>query len=140
MALSIGLILTLLAACQLRIQQRVIEEGNRKQIGLWLAGHSSSKSETVFLEALGYIGYYSQLKMLNFPSLSSGEVIAARKKLQSHGAARLIRELRPDWLVLRLGEVQSIKGNDRDLFIPAYQTARVFDVSEEGNSHRWLAG
>ncbi len=67
----------LAVAVESRIQQREIEDGNRKQIGLWLREHAKSPHDTVFLESLGYIGYFSQLKMLDFPGLSSPEVVAA---------------------------------------------------------------
>jgi hypothetical protein len=140
LALITSLVLSTLAAYQLRIQQRVIEEGNRKEIGLWLARHSAAKSETVFLEALGYIGYYSQLKMLDFPGLSSREVIEARKRLGSDKAAALIRALKPDWLVLRPGEAQSIDTTDPDLFVHVYQPVKIFDVSDKVDSYRWLPG
>ncbi len=140
LALSLTITLSALAAYQLRIQQRVIEEGNRREIGLWLAAHSTSKSETVFLECLGYIGYYSQLKMLDFPGLSSQEVIKARKKLGSDETAGLIRALKPDWLVLRPGEVKTIEAADPDLFVRAYQKVKIFDVSDKVASYRWLPG
>ena len=65
--LSATLVLTLCAAYQLRIQQREIEDGQRKQIGLWLRQNADAKSDTVFLEPLGYIGFFSQLKMLDWP-------------------------------------------------------------------------
>jgi hypothetical protein len=129
-----------LAAYELRIQQRVIEEGNRKEIGLWLARHSASKSETVFLEALGYIGYYSQLKMLDFPGLSSREVVEARKRLGSDNVSALIRELEPDWLVLRPEEIQFVKAADPALFNHLYVPVKIFDVSDRVGAFRWLPG
>ena len=51
--LSATLLLTLCAAYQLRIQQREIEDGHRKQIGLWLRQNASAKSDSVFLEVWG---------------------------------------------------------------------------------------
>ena len=92
-------------AYQLKLQQNIIENGNRKEIGLWLKDHATP-NDTVFLEPLGYIGFYSQLKMLDFPGLSSQEVLSARKKLQTDRYAKLINELRPNWLVLRPREVR----------------------------------
>ena len=100
-ALALLLQVSLLAATawQMRIQQRVVETGVRRQIGEWLHAHAAP-GDTVFLEPLGYIGYFSQLKTYDFPGLSSPEVIAAVR----HGAksyVALIAALRPTWVVLR---------------------------------------
>lgn len=135
-----NLILTLCMGYQLRIQQRVIEDGNRKQIGLWLREHADSSNETVFLEPLGYIGYFSQLRMYDFPGLASPEVVAARKKLGTEEWAQLIPELEPDWLVLRPGEAESIHQKNQLLLTQSYSLVKIFDVSEQLDSYRWIPG
>ncbi len=139
-ALVITLLITLCAAYQLRIQQREIEDGNRKKIGLWLRQNAASAADTVFLEPLGYIGFFSQLKMLDYPGLCAPEVVAARKKLQSDDWAKIIAELRPDWLVLRSKEVDQIQQTDSLLLTQQYSIAQSFDVSEHIKSYRWLPG
>lgn len=89
----------LATAWQMRVQQTVVESGMRRAIGEWL-GRNARPGETVFLEPLGYIGYYSRLKTLDFPGLSSAEVVAAvRGGAKSYAA--LIEKLQPDWIVLR---------------------------------------
>ncbi len=138
--LLITLSLLLCSAYQLRIQQREIETGNRMQIGLWLKDNAASTSDTVFLEPLGYIGYFSQLKMLDFPGLSAPEVVAAQKKLKSNLWVKLIPELRPDWLVLRPTEAGPIQKADPLLLTQLYSVAKVFDVSERLKAYRWLPG
>lgn len=138
--IGVSLSLTLAAAYQLRVQQQVIEAGNRKQIGLWLASHASSRTDTVFLEPLGYIGFYSGLRMLDFPGLSSPEVVAARKRLGSDSATGLIRALKPDWLVLRKDEAASIGSCAPSLLTVTYAPAKVFDVSDRVRSHQRLPG
>jgi hypothetical protein len=97
----VGWALLLLAgsAWQLHWQQRLVE-GQRRQIGEWLRDHRDSAGDTVFLEPLGYIGYYSQLKMLDYPGLSSPEVVAARRRVGEDNGD-LIAALRPHWVVLR---------------------------------------
>jgi hypothetical protein len=140
LALTISLVLTVSAAWQLRVQQKVIEEGNRKQIGLWLARNAASKSDTVFLEPLGYIGFFSQLKMLDYPGLCSPEIVAARKKLGSDKAAGLIREVKPIWIVFRTAEVQRIRKSDPELFARMYDPVKIFDVSQTVRSYGWLPG
>ncbi len=136
----IHLLLTLASAYQLRIQQRIIEEGNRKQVGLWFRQHAASFKDTVFLEPLGYIGYFSQLKMYDFPGLASPEVVAAREKLGTEDWAQLIPELQPDWLVLRPGEATSIHQKNQRLLTQSYSLVKTFDVSEQLESYRWIPG
>ena len=138
--LIITLLLTLCSAYQLRIQQREIEDGNRKKIGLWLRANAASASDTVFLEPLGYIGFFSQLKMLDCPGLCAPEVVAAQKKLRSSNWEKLIPELHPDWLVLRLDETDSLRKADPSLLTQRYSMAKTFDVSERIKSYRWLPG
>ena len=133
-------VLTLCSAYQLRVQQREIEEGNRKQIGLWLRQNAASSLDTVLLEPLGYIGFYSQLKMLDWPGLCAPEVVAAEKKLNTADMATLIQELRPDWLVLRWEEVGAIQEGHPQLLTQVYSSAKVFDVSEHVASYHWLPG
>ena len=96
-------------AREMRVQQALIESGQRKQIGLWLKQHAVTAQDTVFLECLGYIGFYSNLKMYDFPGMSSPEMVAARR-LNGDWWPLLIGSLHPDWLVLRAGEVSAVAG------------------------------
>jgi len=123
---AVGLLFA--SARELKAQQSLIEEGNRKPIGLWLKANARSPLDSVFLEPLGYIGFFSGLKMYDFPGLSSPEVVAARHRLGTDLWAPLIRDLTPDWLVLRPGEVSRIRELDPDLLRDDYEIARVFDV------------
>jgi hypothetical protein len=87
------------SAWQMRVQQRVVENGARRPVGEWLHAHAAP-GDTVFLEPLGYIGYFSRLKTYDFPGLSSPEVVAAVKGGAKSYVA-LIEKLRPTWIVLR---------------------------------------
>ncbi len=91
----------------MRLQQAIIEDGSRRAIGLWLR-QNAAPGDTVFLESLGYIGYFSNLKTYDFPGLSSTEVVAARRKLATDDFDALIREVKPVWIVLRPGEARQI--------------------------------
>ena len=51
----------------MKIQQAEIEMGTRAKVGTWLREHSQP-GDTVFLEPLGYIGYFSGLRMHDFPA------------------------------------------------------------------------
>jgi hypothetical protein len=82
-----------------RLQQHYVEDEGRRQIGLWLREHATS-GNTVFLESLGYIGYFSQLKMLDVPGLSAPEVSRLIRSGRRDYAS-LIGALRPSWVVIR---------------------------------------
>ena len=139
-ALLATFLLLICSAWQMRVHQREVETGSRKQIGLWLRQHAASPSDTVFLEPLGYIGYFSQLKMLDMPGLSAPEVVAAERKLKSFKEAKLILELHPDWLVLRSWQADRVRAAAPGLLSEAYSTVKVFDLSERLASYRWLPG
>jgi hypothetical protein len=84
----------------------------------------------VFLECVGYIGYYSQLKMYDFPGMTSPEMVAARRTLHSDGCGLLIAYLHPDWLVLRPDEI-NLLSVDQTLWLELnYKPVKVFDVSQ----------
>jgi hypothetical protein len=85
----------------MKIQQRQVEQGNREAIGLWLRDHVRPR-ETVFLEPLGYIGFFSNARMLDWPGLVAPPVIQARKNGLTFVATAAA--LQPDWTVLRAWE------------------------------------
>lgn len=93
------MILLLCVAWQMRAQQRHVETGVRRSIGEWLRDNAAP-DDTVFMEPLGYIGYFSRLKTYDYPGLSSRDVVAAIRD----GATtypEIIARFRPRWLVLR---------------------------------------
>ncbi len=142
LGVSLQLVVLLAFAYELHWQQAVIEDGHRKQIGLWLRANASSPSDTVLMECLGYIGYFSGLKTYDMPGLSSPEVVATRRKL---GPAKdnmrwVIRDLMPDWVVLRPGEVASIHNDDPELLATMYRPARAFDVTDRISRLPFLPG
>jgi len=98
-----SVLLTGVQAHALRVQQTTIEEHGRKQIGLWLREHARP-GDRVFLEPIGYVGYFSQLKILDYPGLCAPEVSALiRDGHRSY--AELVDALHPEWLVLRPHEI-----------------------------------
>lgn len=123
---------TWVAARHVKVQQEVVEWGNRKVIGEWLRANASGPDDTVFLECLGYIGFFSQLKMYDYPGLGAAEVIAARRLTSSRIYPEcwdeLIEGLEPDWLVMRPLEIDVVRRNSPDLLESEYSLAKVFDV------------
>ncbi len=130
-ALLLGLNLWTAAAAarEFAAQQRWIENGNRERIGLWLHQHAAP-GDSVFLEPLGYIGYFSNLKTYDFPGMSSREVPKAIGYLGQDWVL-LIEELQPTWLVLRPGEVAPIQRNRPSLLTAYYHPAQDFDVRDQ---------
>jgi hypothetical protein len=122
---------------QLRWQQRLVE-GQRRAIGEWLRDHRETDRDTVFLEPLGYIGYFSQLKMVDYPGLSAPEVVAARRRV-GDDFGDLIAALRPHWVVLRpvrLSENPAALSR----FRADYQPVQGFDVAAKIQALPFLPG
>jgi hypothetical protein len=128
----------LAAAWQLRCQQSLIET-QRQQIGEWLHAHRESPRDRVFLEPLGYIGFFSQLKMLDYPGLAAPEVIAARRK-RGEDWIDLIEELQPEWIVARPGEPRSTNADRKAWFREHYRSVQTFDVGDKIDAIRFLPG
>lgn len=120
--------LTFSVARQVRVQQRLIEDGGRRQVGEWLRAHASA-SDTVFMEPLGYIGYFSGLKTYDFPGMSSREMVEARRLLGADWAP-LILYLQPSWVVLRPREIERVNRTLPQLLSTCYEVASRFDASD----------
>jgi hypothetical protein len=126
MTLLVGGWLTVQSAKQLKLQQAIIENGTRREIGLWLHEHAAP-GDAVLLESLGYIGYFSGLKTYDIPGLSSRKVVELeRRGVRDWGT--IIAELHPEWLVLRPGEIGEISQTHPHLLDEQYIRARDFDV------------
>jgi len=136
--LAFTIAMLLASAQQLRIQQREIEWGTRKPIGVWLRRHMQP-GDRVFLEPLGYIGFYSGRKMLDFPGLASPEVVAARRELRSSTWADLVDYLDPEWLVLRARELGKVFNERADLQ-QQYQLVAQFEADERLRDYGWIPG
>lgn len=124
---------------QLRAQQRLIEWGLRAPIGRTLKNSAASPHETVFLEPLGYIGFYSNLSMRDTPGLCAPDVVKLRKAgILSMGG--LIAALRPDWTVLRASEVLALTPEEHAALERDYALVATHDVRQVINDIPWLPG
>ncbi len=112
-----------------RLTTEFNEERNRKAIGLWLRSNAR-EGDRVFLECPGIIGYYSDLKMLDYPGLVSPEVTAVTRR-KGRGIARAGLALESEWMVLRPHEFRLLKTIGEEDFQRKYRIARVFDQSSE---------
>ncbi|HWA88365.1 MAG TPA: hypothetical protein VG710_19210 [Opitutus sp.] len=134
---AVQVALLLGSAWEMRVQQRLIENHVRRSIGEWLHAHAAP-GDTVFLEPLGYVGYYSRLKTFDYPGLSSPEVVAAIRS----GAVRfteIIARLHPTWLVLRPGEVADPSAPENTA-LRAYQLVGDWNVRPQLDAIPFLPG
>lgn len=124
---------------QMRCQQRIIE-GQRRHVGEWLATHRTSDHDSVFLEPIGYIGFYSQLKIFDFPGLTSPEVLAARRVVGDDWQT-LIGVLAPTWVVARPGEPHTARPPGAPSpFTDHYTLVATFDATREVANIPFLPG
>lgn len=134
------MVVTICVARQLQVQQSLIENGVRRPIGLWLHDQARTSHDSVMLEPLGYIGYYSGLKMLDYPGLASKEMVLSRKRLGPGRQNQIYLELKPDWLVLRPWEYQNGTYVDTDGLKKFYDQVQRFDASDKVAAIGWLPG
>src|SRR5262249_39303564 len=113
----------------MKLHQAIIENGTRREIGLWLREHAAP-SDTVLLEPLGYIGYFSGLKTYDVPGLSSREVVELERRWGRRPWGTLAAELRPEWLVVRPYEIAAIAQTHPHLLNEQYVRAHEFDVRD----------
>jgi hypothetical protein len=129
MILLVGGWLTVQSAKQLKWQQAIIENGTRREIGVWLREHAAP-GDAVLLEPLGYIGYFSGLKTYDVPGLSSRKVVELERSAGLGNWGTIVTELHPEWLVLRPSEIEKISETQPHLLDEQYIRARSFDVGD----------
>jgi hypothetical protein len=122
------------------LAQQLIENDIRRPIGLWLRAHARTPHDTVMLEPLGYIGYYSGLKMLDYPGLASKEMVATRRKLGKARENQVFLELKPDWLVLRRVEIEDQRYGEAAQLGEWYDPVQAFDGEAKMKAIHWFPG
>jgi hypothetical protein len=121
---------------QIEFQQRVVENGVRKQVGIYLK-NAAQPSDSVYLEPIGYIGYFSGLKLLDYPGLVSPEVIAARQE-KGLNSYELPSYFMPEWIVLRPSEYNIFSKHSS--VSDQYSIAQFISRREEVLNERFLPG
>jgi hypothetical protein len=111
----------------MKIQQQEIEFGNRLALGLWLRDNVRA-GENIYLEPIGYIGYFSGAKIDDWPGLVSPRVVRLRRE-QKLDYFMVPDALKPDWLVLRPGDAEVM--SKAWPFRENYALVKVFDVSKK---------
>jgi hypothetical protein len=123
-------------AVQMRIQQEEIETKTRTRIGLWLRDHVRP-GERVYLEPLGYIGYFSGARIADWPGLASPEVVRLRRE-EKCDFGSIVAYLKPEWIVLRGGEFPLM--SQSKYFVEHYAPVATFDARPRLQRHRWIPG
>jgi hypothetical protein len=107
---------------------QLIENQVRTNVGLYLRANVQS-GQSVTSESAGYVGYFSGVKLYDYPGLTSKTSVRALKNLPPDRRALvdLVSVLQPDWLVLRPWELVSLQQN-----YPAvaadYRVEKVFEM------------
>jgi hypothetical protein len=94
--------------------QHDIENQVRDPLGRYL-GDAVRPGESITSESAGYVGYYSNGTLYDYPGLESKTVVRLLRKARDNGAAAhpltrvsspqgIVALLRPDWIVLRPSE------------------------------------
>lgn len=135
-AISCYMVVTfLMASYQFRVQQKEVENGVRMQIGKWLKGQIG-ENDRIYLECLGYIGYFSGGKMLDYPGLASPSVTKLLKN--GRNFVTVIEPLQPEWIVLRPDEFKGMYQSA--YFRNNYDLAKVFTSVEKIKAYKHLPG
>ena len=85
--------------------------------------------ESVTSESAGYIGYFGGVKLYDYPGLTSTTSVRALQALppDQRDLPHLVASLKPDWLVLRPWELESLRQRFPDV-AAQYEVVRVFQM------------
>ena len=116
-----------------------IEDQVRTQAALYLKGHVQP-GQTVVSESAGYVGFYSGVKLYDFPGLTSRISVRALRALPpaERDIPHLIAALKPDWVLLRPWEQQLFADEFPDV-ASHYQVQKVFAMPgvPDANLNAW---
>jgi hypothetical protein len=117
---------------QMKAEQEFSANAVRRATGEWLRDNAKA-GDTVLMEPLGHIAYFSGLRTLDLPGLSSRESVRAMKLMRQLGLgwAYVADYLSPDWLVLRPSEVDHIKHGAWQLVGVTYRPVMEFDTTQQ---------
>lgn len=128
----------LLTSYQMMLQQKYIETGTRRPIGEWLK-NNTAKTDRIYVEALGYIGYFSERKMLDFPGLVTPEVVKLVKEDKLNYAS-VIERLKPEWVVARTEDYYFKLLPNSTYFRENYKVVIVFDAIDKLDALGYIPG
>jgi hypothetical protein len=91
-----------------------VEDRLRIPIGLWLRDHAPP-TDRVMLEPIGYIGYYSGLRVLDTVALVSPEVLPCYAPTVASPYHAMWTRFQPEWILLRAGEWRDLQNFENEL-------------------------
>ncbi|HUI82949.1 MAG TPA: hypothetical protein VL240_01930 [Candidatus Binatia bacterium] len=111
--------------------QRFVEEGVRKEVGLYLASVMGPK-QTVGCEPLGYIGYYSRHVVYAYPGMCNREVVRfVHQHPKQRNLIDMLAYFRPDYIALRPMEYRRGLRTGNYWLTTEYQKAAIFRTPEQ---------
>jgi len=114
--------------------QRLVEDGVRKQTGLYLA-EVMRPDQTIGCEPLGYIGYYSRRVVFAYPGMCNLDVV---RFIHRHPGRRNLWDMldyfRPDYIALRPAEFRRGLRRGDSWLVSDYERVADFRVPEEQRS------
>jgi hypothetical protein len=139
-----------IAAQEEQIRQEVVENECRAMVGAYIKEHGKP-GDTVYLEPLGYVGYYSGMRMMDFPGLVSPKVVRIRREEAEkaedkdlaigYGRVLIIPRLDADWIVLRGDEVRALRSTEAaEAFEKNYIAVKGISVMDKLKEYRFLPG
>jgi len=118
-----------------KLINREYERSVREAAGRWL-GQNADAHDLVFTESLGYIGYYNNNPMVDWPGLVSADIpnlIKGLDRMRAYG--RIIEVKKPGYLVLRNSEWEQLSQK----FSPLYEVVVAFPSTEPSSSGYLIA-
>jgi hypothetical protein len=113
--------------------QHEIEDPVRDAAGRYL-GEVTKPGDTIVAEPAGYLAFYTNATLLDYPGLTSTRVVDALRAHPEYGILPgMVALFEPDWIVMRPNELQLL----RDWYPETareYEVAREFSVSEADSS------
>jgi hypothetical protein len=111
------------ASASFQRDYQINETSTRRAIGAWLSTHTAPGA-VVAMEAVGYQAYYSNRRVIDLAGLVSPAVVGIRRSSFSNAEAfyKVLRDLRPDDLVLRSFEVDENRH---------YHGGKLFETDEQ---------
>ncbi len=82
------------------------EDTLRRTAGLWLAAHAPPDAR-MLTEAIGYLGYFSRLRVLDMVGLVSPEVVSSYRRSQ-YPLGDIVERFHPELMVIRASERDEI--------------------------------
>lgn len=110
-----------------------VEDHVRTQVGRWLRDNTPEHA-SVAMEAIGYQGYYSERRIIDFAGLVTPKVVEFKRSTALNGEVfdDVLRFFKPDYIVLRSFEVDTNRHfNGGLLFLTPQKEAQFHETYRE---------